>query len=123
MSKDRPATIVSHPTPWQDVILVCRKCSKKLDGGFGPSGNLSLSRELKRSLRETGNRRTTRIVETKCLGICPKDAVTVLPATHPAAMLTVPTGTDGTLLLAKLLHRPQTPEPPLLRTAAPAAGS
>jgi hypothetical protein len=23
---------------WDHAVLVCRKCSKKLDGGFGPDG-------------------------------------------------------------------------------------
>ena len=26
----------SAKTEWRDVVLVCRKCSKPLDGGFGP---------------------------------------------------------------------------------------
>ena len=27
----------SAKTEWRDVVLVCRKCSKKLNGGFGPA--------------------------------------------------------------------------------------
>lgn len=28
---------------WREVVLVCRKCSKKLDGGFGAKGNKRLA--------------------------------------------------------------------------------
>jgi ribosomal protein L21 len=36
---------------WQDVVLVCRKCSKKLDGGFGPKGRASLRKALRKELK------------------------------------------------------------------------
>jgi hypothetical protein len=97
------AEIVARQTPWRDVILVCRKCSGKLDGGFGPNGEDSLPRELKRGLRSTGQRASCRVIETKCLGICPKGAVTVLAARTPGAILTVPAGTDTMTVLARLL--------------------
>lgn len=100
MSKIKPSTVTAVPTLWQDIVLVCRKCSKKLDGGFGPDGDDSLGQALKHHLRETGQRRTIRVIETKCLSLCPRNAVTVLRASNPGAMLAVPAGTDiGTLLL------------------------
>ena len=102
---DIPAT----PTPWTDILLVCRKCSKKLDGGFGPSGEQTLPRAVKHALRESGRRRTVRIIETKCLGLCPKGAVTVLAARTPGAMLAVPKGTDAARLLATLPLPPPRP--------------
>jgi predicted metal-binding protein len=95
--------IVARQTPWRDIILVCRKCSRKLDGGFGPDGEDSLPRELKRGLRATGRRATCRVIETKCLGICPKGAVTVLAARTPGAILTIPAGTETLAVLARLL--------------------
>ena len=94
------AGIAAVPTPWQDVILVCGKCSKKLDGGFGADGDASLARALKRELRGSGRRRSVRVIETKCLGLCPKGAVTVLPARQPGAMLAVPRGTGSAAVLA-----------------------
>ena len=118
MTKHHPAGIVASSTPWQDIILVCRKCSKKCDGGFGPSGDQSLTRELKTALRGAGRRRTTRIVETKCLGLCPKGAVTVLPASQPGQVLAIPAGTPAATILATL---PQPPAPHPRHTAAPAA--
>jgi predicted metal-binding protein len=95
--------IVARQTPWRDIILVCRKCSRKLDGGFGPDGEDSLTRELKRGLRATGQRASCRVIETKCLGICPKGAVTVLAGRSPGAILIVPAGTDTLVALARLL--------------------
>ena len=103
MAKHAETEIVTRRTPWQDVILVCRKCSRKLDGGFGPDGEDSLPRELKRGLRVAGRRATCRVMEIKCLGICPKGAVTVLAASSPGDVLTVPAGTGTAAVLARLL--------------------
>ena len=35
---------------WQNAVLVCRKCSKKLDGGFGPDGDERLAKALRKRL-------------------------------------------------------------------------
>jgi predicted metal-binding protein len=99
MSKIKPAGVTAVPSPWRDVILVCRKCSKKLDGGFGPDGDESLGRALKHSLRRSGQRRLARVIETKCLGVCPRGAVTVLRDSRPGEMLAVPRGTNPALLV------------------------
>ena len=95
--------IATIPTEWDHVILVCRKCCKKLHGGFGRNGAESLSRALKTELRATGRRKTIRVVETKCLGLCPKGAVTLLPASAPGAMLTVPAATPAADILSRIL--------------------
>ena len=100
--KPRPASIAAVSTPWQDLILVCGKCSKKLGGGFGVDGDESLARALKHALRRAGRRRTVRVIETKCLGLCPKGAVTVLPGGQHGAMLAVARGTDPALVLARM---------------------
>ncbi len=97
-----PATIETISTAWEEVVIVCGKCSKKLDGGFGPEGDVSLGRALKRALRDAGRRRTVRVIETKCLGLCPKGAVTVLPSGRPGAILTVPGGTDAADVLVRM---------------------
>ena len=96
-----PAPIETKLTPWTDIVLVCRKCSKKLAGGFGPEGDETLPRALKRALRATGSR-STRVIETKCLGLCPKGAVAILPTRTPGAMLVVPKGTEPAVILASL---------------------
>ena len=100
MSKLKPTSVTRIPTPFQDVVLVCRKCSKKLDGGFGPDGDESLGRAMKQMLRETGRRRSVRVIETKCLSLCPRGAVTMLRGSRPGEMLAVPQGTNLAALLA-----------------------
>ena len=99
MSKIKPSAVTAIPTPFQDIVLVCRKCSKKLGGGFGPDQDEPLGRALKQMLRQTGRRRAMRVVETKCLGLCPRGAVTLLRGSRPGEMLAVPGGTDAALLL------------------------
>ena len=85
--------IHSRLTPWNTVILVCGKCSRKLDGGYGPKGKTTLRAALKQELKDQGYRRSVRVVETKCFGICPKSAVITLNATAPTRLLTIPRGT------------------------------
>ncbi len=97
-----PEPIAATPTQWDQVVLVCKKCSKKLHGGFGLDGKETLARALKHALRQAGRRRAMRVIETKCLGLCPKGAVTVLPASRPGALLTVPKATPAADLLARL---------------------
>ncbi len=102
----KPTTgIGAVATTWQDVVIVCGKCSKKLGGGFGPDGDEGLARALKRELRATGRRQSVRVIESKCLGLCPKGAVTVVPGGRPDAMLVVPEGTSA----AEVLHRTTMP--------------
>jgi predicted metal-binding protein len=98
MTKNKSLTVTTVPTPWQDIVLVCRKCSKKLDGGFGPDGGQRLGPAVKQMLRTTGRRRSVRVIETKCLRLCPKGAVTMLRGSQPGEMLAVPEGTDPAAL-------------------------
>ena len=94
--------ITATPTNWDQIVLVCRKCSKKLHGGFGPDGDDTLTRALKAELRQTGRRRSVRVIEAKCFGLCPKGAVTVLPGAAPGRFLTVPKATSAADVLASL---------------------
>jgi predicted metal-binding protein len=89
-------------TPWEDVVLVCRKCSRKLDGGFGEDGGSSLRAALKLALREAGRRRRVRVVESSCFSICPKGAVSVMRGSRPGEILVVPAGTDAEDVLRRL---------------------
>jgi predicted metal-binding protein len=103
MSKIKPKTLTTVPTPFHDIVLVCRKCSKKLGGGFGADGDDSLGRVLKqtfRAARRDGGQ-AVRVIETKCLGLCPSGAVTLLRGSQPGALLAVPAGTDPALLLVR----------------------
>jgi predicted metal-binding protein len=79
---------------WTGTLLICRKCSKKLDGGFGPDGRVSLAKAL-RNFLALGKGRKSRlgIVEVKCLGICPKNAVTVVDGARPGDWKLIDRGT------------------------------
>jgi predicted metal-binding protein len=85
----------ARSTPWSDVIILCRKCGKKCRGGFGPKRKDKLKDTLRQALRDAGRRRQVRVMETACLGVCPKDGVTALNATRPGTIHVIRTGTDG----------------------------
>ncbi|MBB5708898.1 (2Fe-2S) ferredoxin domain-containing protein [Sphingomonas xinjiangensis] len=80
---------------WSDAILVCAKCSKKLDGGFGPKGKTPLGKALRKHLHlKKGRRAEAGIVEVRCLGVCPRGAVTVVKGAQSREWLLVPEGAD-----------------------------
>lgn len=80
---------------WQNAVLVCRKCEKKLDGGFGPDGDARLAKALKRHLSlKKGRKAAVGIVEVSCLGVCPKGAVTVVNGAASRDWLLVRPGAD-----------------------------
>ncbi|HWU94641.1 MAG TPA: (2Fe-2S) ferredoxin domain-containing protein [Sphingomonas sp.] len=97
---------------WEHTVLVCAKCSKKLDGGFGPRGRQSLAKALRKHLGlKKGRKAEAGIVEVKCMGVCPRGAVTVIDAGGPKEWLLVPKGADldtvaGELGLGKPSSRP-----------------
>jgi hypothetical protein len=94
---------LSRSTPWRDVIILCRKCGKKCGGGFGPKRRDNLKAVLRQALRDAGRRRLVRVMETSCLGVCPKGGVTALNATSPGIIHIIPTGTDGSEAMRTLL--------------------
>lgn len=79
---------------WDEIVLVCRKCSKKLDGGFGKDGEQSLAKGLRRALgaKSKGRKAALAVIEVDCLDICPKDAVVALNAATPGDWAIVPKG-------------------------------
>lgn len=100
---------------WTDVVLVCRKCAKKLGDGFGPDSDQTLPKALRAAIaaREGGTpmkkpRRKgagVAVIEVPCLDICPKNAVIVIPARRPGRWLSVPRGTDLDALLNDIAPR------------------
>jgi predicted metal-binding protein len=68
---------------WTTTILVCGKCSKKIGGGFGPKGKTPLAKALKALGGGKKRKAAFGVIETRCLGVCPRDAVTVVDAAHP----------------------------------------
>jgi len=97
--------------------LVCAKCSKKLDGGFGPKGKQSLGKALRKFLGlKRGRKAGAGIVEVRCLGVCPRGAVTVVDASRPGEWVIVPAGADvgdvaGELGLTTFRHPRESGEP------------
>ena len=80
---------------WQNAVLVCRKCSKKLDGGFGPDGDERLAKALRKRLSlKKGRKAAAGIIEVNCLGVCPKGAVTVVNGAQARDWLLVRPGAD-----------------------------
>src|SRR5690606_37486277 len=84
-------------------VLVCRKCSKKLDGGFGAKGRTPLAKALRKLVGlKKGRKARMGIIETGCLGLCPKGGVTVVDGAHPGEWMVVYPGADLDDLLRRL---------------------
>ena len=92
--------------PWDDIALVCKKCSKKLGGGFGRKGKQLLSKALRAELKGQGRRRALRVIEVGCLNLCPKQAVTVIGPMIPGQVLAVPKGADPADVLQAIAPAP-----------------
>ena len=104
-----PHPVRLRPTPWNTVILLCGKCARKINGGYGPKKKQTLKDALRAELKADGRRRQVRIIETRCIGLCPKKAVTALNASSPGRILTVPKGTHPKDALTLLM--PNSAEP------------
>ena len=95
-----PKPIKHLRATWSDVVLVCRKCSKKLGGGFGDGGDRRLAKTLK-AVSKTGAAKGSKtrkgqrfgVVEVGCLDVCPRGAVMVVRAGAPGEWLVIPAGT------------------------------
>lgn len=80
---------------WRNTVLVCRKCSKKLGGGFGAGQKQSLAKALRKHLHlKKGRKAAFGIVEVNCLGVCPKGAVTLVNGSDSREWLLVRPGAD-----------------------------
>ncbi|TVV71595.1 hypothetical protein [Sphingomonas solaris] len=88
---------------WRTTILVCRKCSKKLGGGFGPKGRTDLARALRDEAGlGKGRKAEAGVLEVECLKICPKHAVTVVDTARPGEWLVVKPETPLAEVAARL---------------------
>jgi predicted metal-binding protein len=91
---------------WQGALLVCGKCSKKVQGGFGKNGRTSLAKVLREILGlKKGRKATLGVVETRCLGLCPRGGVVLVDDRTPGEWLVVPAGADVVELAARLERR------------------
>ena len=76
------------------VVAICGKCGKKLGGGFGPGGKQPLGKALAKALHLPKPKLArVRLIETKCLKLCPKGAVAVIDSRNPGSILVIPAGT------------------------------
>jgi hypothetical protein len=74
-----------------------------MNGGYGRKGRETLRTALRSGLRAEGFKRGVRVIEMRCIGICPKNAVTALNASRPDKILTIPKGTASEEALAQLV--------------------
>ncbi len=95
-------SIISRPVPTEHIVIVCRKCTRKLKGGFGKKQKHGLRSMLRDAAKAGGLRRTLRIVETGCLSLCPKRAVTLTTSMRPGALVAVPEGASAEAVLDHL---------------------
>ncbi len=93
--------------PFRRAVVVCGKCARKLDGGFGAKAGRPLRKEFKRLLKSGLWGRKVRVVEASCLGLCPKRRQVVASAGQLAAgrLLVVDPGEDAAAVLDRLLER------------------
>ena len=90
------------PSGWRDAVLVCGKCSKKVGGGFGKKGRTPLAKLLRKALALKGRKARAGVVETRCLGVCPKGAVMVVHTARTDTWLIVAAGTPAGEVIARL---------------------
>ena len=82
---------------WTSAILVCGKCSKQ--SGY----RLPLAKALRVALGvRKGRRASVGVVETKCLGVCPKRGVVVIDTARPGRWEIVAPNTPADEVLARL---------------------
>ncbi|MFT3811231.1 MAG: hypothetical protein QM698_15065 [Micropepsaceae bacterium] len=89
------AGVRAHRSRWRESVLICRKCSRKLRGGFGKKGKRSLRGLLKDVYGDAkGRRAEIGIVEAPCFKLCPKRAVSVALGSRPGVLFEVAEGTS-----------------------------
>lgn len=93
MNQDKPYKLAR--SDWTDVVLVCRKCSKKLHGGFGDDGDQRLAKALRKGLGGKGRKARVGVVEVGCFDVCPKNAVVTVRASSPGEWVIVPRGASS----------------------------
>jgi hypothetical protein len=91
---------------------------------IGANGKEKLGTVLRETFRKKGRHRDVRIIETRCMGICPKKAVTAMNASRPDRILTIPRRTAADEAIAQLMpeanNRPVSSLfPPMTNAPAP----
>lgn len=92
---------------WETALLVCRKCSKRQNGGFGPKGKTALAKALKRATgAKKGRKSALGVAEIDCLGVCPKHAVVLIDTRDLQNWRLIKPGADMDDLLEELALPP-----------------
>jgi predicted metal-binding protein len=95
--------ITTRPTHWRETILICKKCSKKMKGGFGPKAKTRLKKALAEKLAlKKGRLAAIGLIEVGCFDLCPKRAVTVAKGSEPGMFYVVPRGAHLDEIIAAL---------------------
>jgi hypothetical protein len=95
--------IIARPTHWRETLLICKKCSKKVKGGFGLKARTRLKKALAEALQlRKGRHAAIGLIEVGCFDLCPKRAVTVAKGTEPGKLFVVPRGAALHAIIAKL---------------------
>lgn len=101
MDKPTPP-IATRPTHWRETLLICKKCSKKVKGGFGAKSRTRLKKALAEALKlRKGRRAAVGLIEVGCFDLCPKRAVTVAKGTEPGKLHVVPRGAPLDMIIAR----------------------
>lgn len=103
MSEFKPIKRVK--SGWSEVVLVCRKCSRKLDGGFGKGGEQSLAKALRKASgggKGRDRKAPLAVIEVGCFDVCPKDAVVAVNTARPREWAVVPRGASMEAVAARL---------------------
>lgn len=91
---------------WSHAVLICKKCQKKLKGGFGPDGKDRLAKALRKKLpARKGRKGRLGVVEVPCLDVCPKKAVMLVDSRRPDVWRIVRPGADLDMLAEELAAR------------------
>lgn len=76
------------------IVMACEKCFKRTDHKD------RLTKPLKRVLK----RERIKLVKTRCLGVCPKDAVALHDSRRPREWMIVANGTSADEVAALVLE-------------------
>lgn len=88
---------------WRGAVLVCGKCSRRIGGGFGKKGRTPLAKALRKCPGVgKGRKAEVGVIETRCLGLCPKNAVTLVDTRQPGEWLVIDRDDDIAALAARL---------------------
>jgi hypothetical protein len=77
-AEPRQGAVRSYQGPWKgELLLVCRKCQKKLKHDGKKNGIAKLSKALKKRARHDENAPRLHVIEVTCLKMCPEGGITI----------------------------------------------